>query len=106
MNADYISIMVQQLKQSGQLEAILEHPSVREVLQNQKPAEKKYVISDLSEDEAIFMKAYRAFLSDKVGNKYVGMASNFARYLQSLVDKDKAGQQDQASPAKDEVVTN
>lgn len=90
MTNDYVSVLVQQLKQSGQLEVILNHPSVLEVLQQQQPAPKKYVLDDLSEDEVVFMRAYRAFLSDKVGNRYVGMASNFAKYLQSEVDKAKS----------------
>lgn len=90
MTNDYVSVLVQQLKQSGQLEVILKHPAILEVLQQQQPTPLKYVIDDLSEDEVVFLRAYRAFLSDGAGNRYVGMASNFAKYLQSQVDKAKS----------------
>lgn len=90
---DYIALIIQQLEQSGQLEAVIKHPSVQKVLAQQQPAQKKYMIDDLSEDEVVFMRAYRSFLSDKAGNQYVGMASNFAKYLQSIVDKAKAESQ-------------
>lgn len=90
MTNDYIALIIQQLEQTGQLGAVIAHPSVQKVLAQMQPTQKKYMIDDLTEDEVLFMKAYRAFLSDKVGNKYVGMASNFAKYLQSVVDKAKA----------------
>lgn len=102
MNPDYVTLIINQLEQSGQLPAVINHPSVQKVLAQNPPAEKRYVISDLSEDEVVFMKAYRSFLSDKAGSKYVGMASNFAKHLQSLVDKDKAEQQAQAALTKPE----
>lgn len=106
MNPDYVTLIINQLEQSGQLNSVVNHPSVQKILAQNQPVGQKYVINDLSEDEVVFMKAYRAFLSDKQGNKYVGMASNFAKYLQSLVDKDKAEQQALANPTRGEVVTN
>lgn len=92
MSQEYIALLVQQLKASGQLESILQHPSVKEVLaQLQPPAQpKRYVMDNLSEDEVVFMTAYKAFISSESGNMYVGMASKFARFLQSEVDKSKA----------------
>lgn len=90
MTTEYIALLVQQLKQSGQLEAILAHPSVQDALKQMQPAPKRYVLDDLLEDEVVFITAYRSFLLTETGNMYVGMASKFARYLQSVVDKAKA----------------
>ena len=87
MSIDHVALLVQQLKASGQLPAILEHPSVQEVLAQTQPKPQKFSITDLSEDEYVFMVAYRSFLATEYGNPYVGMASKFARYLQSEVDK-------------------
>lgn len=86
MSNDMVALLVQQLKASGQLPAILEHPSVQEVLAQSQPVQ-KFSLTDLSEDEYVFMVAYRSFLATEYGNPYVGMASKFARYLQSEVDK-------------------
>lgn len=90
MTTEYIALLVQQLKQTGQLEAILAHPSIQEALKQMQPTPKRYVLDDLLEDEIVFLTAYRSFLLTEVGNQYVGMASKFARYLQSVVDKAKA----------------
>jgi hypothetical protein len=90
MNADYIGLIVHQLEQTGQLGAIINHPSVQKVLAQTSQTPKKYIFDDLTEDEYIFMTAYRSFILTEDGNPFVGMANKFARYLQSVVDKAKA----------------
>lgn len=93
LNNDYTALIVQQMKQSGQLEAFLKHPSVQEVLAQSQPKvsvnESSKTVVSLSEDEEFFLQAFRGFILTEAGNPMVGMATKFARYLQSEVDKSK-----------------
>ena len=91
MNNDYIALIVQQMKQTGQLEAFLKHPSIQEVLAQSQPkvsVGKQQTVA-LNEDEEFFLSAIRSFVLTEAGNPLVGVASKFARYLQSEVDKSK-----------------
>lgn len=92
MNIDTVGLIVQQLKSTGQLGAILAHPAVQEVLtqSHAAPEPSKPSAGDLTEDEIFFMNAFRGFLATEAGSPYVGMASKFARYVQGTVDKAKA----------------